>query len=155
MINKFRGKRLDNNNWVCGNLIIDEISGKHYIVLSVNESEKISMEGCLFVVVSEVDPETVGQYTELPDKNKKEIYKGDILLIVSELYSNFGRKATGKFGKTIEEVIWLEDSWGTRVIESDTIVKGYESKGLKSSAKYGEVIGTKFDNPELEVNHAE
>ena len=88
-------------------------------------------------------------YTGLKDKNGVEIYEGDIIKCTSKIYDNFGANETGEYEETIKQVIWKEDSWGTRVINSNLTSKGAEKRGLVISAKYAEVIGNIYQNKDL------
>jgi len=90
------------------------------------------------------------QYTGLKDKNGKEIYEGDIVECTSEIYTEFGRKPTGRYDTTIYQILWSDCRWRKKVISSSNLsVVGSVSDVMDTISEYGVVIGDIYQNPEL------
>lgn len=64
----FRGKRLDNGEWVYGNYSFADCFAKHQHYIFQNKAFEHA-----------VDPATVGQFTGLPDKDGTRIFEGDVV----------------------------------------------------------------------------
>ena len=140
MINKFRGKILDGDgHFEYGDLLYDRDKNPFIHFFDCNNFE------CLYEII----PESIGQYTGLKDKNGIEIYENDILLLTSDIYTNFGRFKTDRIDKTVKQVIWNIDTWATKVIKSNLTVVGSQSNGLTIAIKYAEVIGNIYENSNL------
>ena len=76
---KFRGKRIDNGEWVYGYYFIEERDIEDGIIW--RDIPQIQQRYGDHYQYFDVIPETIGQYTGLIDKNGREIYEGDIVRI--------------------------------------------------------------------------
>lgn len=73
----FRGKRLDNGEWVEG-FYISDLAGKAYICKKVTAMYTFDGARCYGPFI-EVDPDTLGRETGLTDKKGKKVFEGDIV----------------------------------------------------------------------------
>lgn len=102
---KFRGQRVDNNEWVYGYYVKDP-KGQHRIYLQ--PFAEASSNTYYFV-----KEESVGQFIGLKDKNDKDIYQRDIFLAFTENPSEVIFK-DGAFGYNCEAgyfVSFTENRW--------------------------------------------
>ena len=129
----FRGKSVNSNKWIYGNIIKELSSGRVFIVNISWFNENTTIKD----VAIEVIPETVGQSTGLVDKNNLEIYEGDI--IEGKIPEYTGSKVIKKKG-----IVFFDKKLGAyRLQTTDDYNIGL------SVFKLLEVIGNKFDNPEI------
>lgn len=121
----FRGKRKDTGKWIEGDV---HLWGPDAFIFSALDFP----DGPDWY---EVDPETVGQYAGQNDKNGKQVFEGDIILVTSGGIDEDDGNAV---------IVW-DDETSRFIIEWHRIVSDFDSF-------YGhdmEVIGNIHDNPEL------
>lgn len=142
----FRGKRIDNSEWVEGTLILTTaVEQKPYIVdscwcpyMKTNERGYADFD---WLNAYEVIPETVGQYTGLTDKNGKRIFEGDILreyIENSECEYDYDYFDCG-------EVFWYGQQ--SRFLRTSRMFVD-DCPKITENREY-EVVGNIHDNPEL------
>lgn len=142
----FRGKRIDNGEWLEGSFLNDR-DGSFYICpavsdISYGDGGNRRRIGCWY----KVDPSTVGQYTGLKDKNGKRIFDGDILHI-AKIADGLGGYYQTPLDYPVNVVVkWDLCAWMWETLCED---KRYISFPGAWCHYECEVIGNITDNPEL------
>ena len=124
----FRGKRIDNGEWVYG----------YYIRYGWTHQEKdyIVPLYASDLYAKEVIPETIGQYTGLTDKNGKKIFEGDVCK-----NTKTGEIVSVQWHGTMAGYVWSKRKENNQhLFDFGELFRAYD--------KY-EVIGNIHDNPEL------
>ncbi|WP_010501352.1 YopX family protein [Paenibacillus elgii] len=117
---KFRGRRIDNGEWVYGNLVT------YFSKPAIQDYSQSNGE--IFLV----DPETVGQYTGLKDRNGKKGYQKDLWMFHGVIY-------------TVE---WdLEDRFF--YLKHPSPSAGEDDHIRMSAFNLGEIIGNIHEHPHL------
>ena len=119
----FRGKRLDDGEWVYGSYV--EQYGAKEIYLPDGVDRECGLDHYHIL------PESLGQYTELKDKNGTKIFEGDIV------------KLSYKDGFEIGPIGWSTIDVRYKFASPDGTAYGIDVTNTF------EVIGNIHDNPEL------
>ena len=120
---KFKAKRLDNGEWVKGDLV----HSTSYVGISYPSDEFSDVP-----IVHRVDPSTVCQFTGLKDREGKEVWDHDLLQ----------SQGTG----VIYEVSWSQDEGGFIVKESVCGARLLTFLCAALTLFKFKVIGNKFDD---------
>lgn len=118
----FRGKMIANGNWSEGNLLVTK------------QGCCITPDATVLGSYGAVDPETVGQYTNMLDKNGRKIFEGDII--------DFSDRSDG-------------DGYGVVRYDAEETIFEFEYDNFCKDLgrcywpEDVEVVGNIYDNPEL------
>ena len=135
----FRGKRIDTGAWVEGGFF-EWLKSANIVANNIDSRAQTPWE---------VDPETVGQYTGLTDRNGTKIFEGDILQT-----RMIGYKGEKKHRFVVKYGEYLPKEYCRSIYSQYTTIGFYCSNGkgeyqLSTCSDCFEVIGNVHDNPEL------
>lgn len=129
----FRGKRVDNGEWVFGSYVFEpRRKGAFGQTISELDRERHYIVSKKNYEFWEVLPKTVGEYTGLTDENGKRIFEGDIVTYIGEVC-----------------IVKWDDDTAKFVLENENLVCDFEEVWCNRFKLKIEVIGNVHDNPEL------
>lgn len=136
---KFRGKMIPENEWIFGTILripappvcFGKSETDKYYIQFPDPRYMPDWNMPYKMVQGAVNPDTIGQYTGLHDKNGKEIYEGDIVKIKYR-------------DEDIGKVIYEHNGFS---IDVTNMNKNYGRVSFVNN--FMEVIGNIYDNPEL------
>ncbi len=153
----FKGKRIDNNEWVKGYYCPKPFS--HFPCSpTIFPADTINSSWCGF----EVDPKTIGRYADFTDKNGTDIFEGDIVNFFDMSMRGKIVFECGAFGiKVLPHIEWdLLDidvpfnnrpcfCYNDNFISLWEIYWNFKQEQDDNSLYEVEIIGNIHDNPEL------
>lgn len=141
----FRGKRKDNGEWVYWNIYGEFCtSNGRRIRLTRKTPYGEKYYYYIYELKQLIDPETVGQYTGLTDKNGKKIFDSDIIQAVTIDTNN-------KLNAVVRLGTFVDDNTDKEYLGCYIELNGIKLSAL-TAKKYKnrfEVIGNIYDNKEI------
>ena len=138
---KFRGKRVDNGEWIYGYYHCLTNSNTHCIDVPMADFDNS--------ILWHVKAKTVGQYTGLKDKDGREIFEGDIVTHNGvNLTAKMNNKVIIEF---IDGAFCLKATGQTVLCDSAITIRDcmFEARNYINDELKLEIIGNVHDNPEL------
>lgn len=137
----YRGKRLDTKEWVYGYVLDDGIVGSQRAfvgrIVATDANGHTDDKFDIGTDFYEVDPDTVGQFTGMTDKNGVKIFEGDIV------------SSKMKYGESRGVIVFRNGRFAVDWrVRSEWTGKGISCRTDDLSSA-DEVVGTVFDNPEI------
>ncbi|EHA0864215.1 hypothetical protein JHU67_002672 [Listeria monocytogenes] len=127
---EFRAKRIDNGEWVYGNLIPFEDSATFIFPDERKGASTLTYAHFIINNMHAIDEKTVGQYTERQDINNNKIFEKDIATC-----QFFDKKITGL-------IEFIEYMWAVNDRKNQRLYQLNEVSNI-------EVVGNVEENPEL------
>lgn len=146
---KFRGKMIPENEWIFGTILripappvcFGKSETDKYYIQFPDPRYMPDWNMPYKMVQGEVNPDTIGQYTGLHDKNGKEIYEEDVVKITNKNSKVIPIKPL------IAQIVWSEE-YLAYILITTSVKDAFENLGDYIDYDI-EVIGNIYDNPEL------
>ncbi|MBF2569776.1 hypothetical protein IA939_10125 [Listeria welshimeri] len=139
---EFRGKRIDNGEWVYGNLMQFEDSGTFIFADERKGASTLTYAHFIINNMHAIDERTIDQYTGVKDKNGKKIFGGDIVAFSEDDFHVFNSQVEyfSEDGYPAFDIKVPSDYYFDSNVFSEVSMSGLHEI---------EVIGNIHENPEL------
>ena len=128
----FRGKRVDNGEWIYGHYGEYFNEERNVPCISVIDAHALTGSLCYDVVL-----QSVGDYTGLTDKNGKKIFENDII-------------EYDETKNTYYQIVWINSGWGHKELDTGICELFPTNYGHNPTCFNNvKIISNIFDNPEL------
>ncbi|OFG40357.1 hypothetical protein KQX72_06045 [Listeria monocytogenes] len=130
---EFRAKRIDNEEWIYGNLMQFEDSATFIFADERKGASTLAYAHFIINNMHAIDEKTIGQYTGLKDKNGNKIFEGDIV------NCKFFDRMVGDIAGVIN---FIDCVWAVSDFKNKRLYQLIDVDNI-------EIIGNMHENPDL------